>query len=295
MPVTMTQTGVNQWSGTYGSDLTPIDPGDYTVTVVGTDMAGNETTRTATFARETIDVNGIDPTTVTTDTTTLEVETTGAVDNADISLTSHLENPSGNVGAPSGAPAGAGAFLEIVASPELRDNLSQVYIRIDYDEEDLLPGTDESSLRLYVWDVATGVWNLVPGSGVNTEENYIYGTADHLSEFGGFGEPTPTPTPAPVAPIIAPVVQPGVTDVAVKRTAEGTFTETVLAMSGDEKVGITIGEGVTGLDASGAPIDEISAIPMEKPPASPAETISRQVSMKTTWSLPSGTPIRPPG
>jgi len=272
MVVTMTQTGINQWSGTYGSDVAPIAAGDYTVTVVGTDMAGNETTTTATFARETIDVNGIDPTTVTTGTTTLKVETTGAVDDADIAVTSHLENPSGNVGAPSGAPAGAGAFLEIVASPELRDNLSQVLIRVDYEEKDLPAGTDESSLRLYVWNVATGVWDLVPGSGVNTEESYIYGTVDHLSEFGGFGKPTPAPAPAPVVPIIAPVVQPGVTNVVAKRTAGGIFTETVLAMSEDERVGVTIGEGVTGLDASGTPINEISAIPMDEPPAVPAES-----------------------
>ena len=276
--VTMTQTGINQWRGTYEIPA----GGDYTVTIIGTDVAGNITTRTVTFAKEQIDVDGIDSTTVTTETTTLEVETTGAVEDADISVTSHLENPSGNVGNPAGATQGAGAFLEIIASPELRDNLAQIYIRVDYNEEDLPPGTDESSLRLYVWDVATGVWKLVPESGVNTEENYIYGTVDHLSEFGGFGKPTPaptpaptptpTPTPTPVVTVVSSTVKPGVTDVTAKRTVTGTFTETILVVSDDEKVGITIGEGVTGLSTTGMAINEISAVPMEEPPAAPPET-----------------------
>ncbi len=121
-----------------------------------------------------------------------------------------------------------------------------------------------------MWDVATGVWKLVPDSGVNTGENYIYGTVDHLSEFGGFGRPIPAP--APVIPIPPSIVEPGVTDVTAKRTATGMFTETILAVSDDEKVGITIGEGVTGLNAIGMPINEISAVPMRIPPAAPTET-----------------------
>ena len=266
--VTMTQTGINQWGGTYGSVAVPIAAGNYTVTITGTDVAGNITTRTATFAKEQIDVSPDNPATVTTETTTLEVETTGAVEDADISVTSHLENPSGNVGNPAGATQGAGAFLEIIASPELRDNLAQIYIRVDYNEEDLPPGTDESSLRLYVWDVATGVWKLVPASGVNTVDDYIYGTVDHLSEFGGFGRPTP----APDIPVPPPRVKPGVTDVTAKRTASGMFTETILALSDDGKVGITIGEGVTGLNAIDMPINAISVVPMVEPPVAPTET-----------------------
>ena len=269
-PVTMTPLGVNTWSGTYGSNAAPIAAGDYTVTVAGTDIAGNQKTKTATFAKEQISVNGIDPTTVSTDTTTLEVETNGEVNNADISLTQHLDNPSGNVGAPSGAPTGAGAFIEIVASPALRDNLAQVYIRVDYEEEDLPAGTDESSLQLYVWDVATGVWEMVPGSSVNTEENYVYGYVDHLSEFGGFGKPTPAPSPQ--TPVVsAPAAKPGVTSVVAKRDTTGKFTEAITATSNDAKVGITIGEGVTGLTSYGMPINEISAVPVAEPPAAPAE------------------------
>ncbi len=202
--ITMTQADVNKWTGVYGSVASPIVAGTYTVTANATDKAGNKTTKTATFTKKKITVNGVDPTTVTTATTTLNVETNGAVSDADISLTSSLENPSGNVGNPEGATAGVGAFVEIVASSELRDNLKQIYIRVDYDEDDLPEGTVESTLRLYLWDMDTGMWQLVPDSGVNTDENYIYGTVTHLSQYGGFGTivvtpttPTVTPTPSP--------------------------------------------------------------------------------------------------
>ncbi len=85
--VTMTQVGVNQWSGTYGSATSPILAGTYTVTVTGVDKAGNTTTSTATFSKASIDVDGINPTAVTNSTTTLQVQTNGAVSGADIVYT----------------------------------------------------------------------------------------------------------------------------------------------------------------------------------------------------------------
>jgi len=272
----MTKVGVNRWSGTYS----PIAVGQYTVTVAGTDKAGNTTTRTATFAKAQIDVDGVDPTTVSTADTTLEVETVGAVTNADISVTTHLSSPSGNAGNPAGADASAGAFVEIVASPELRDNLSQVYIRVDYDPADLPEGTDESSLRLYLWDVASGTWKVVPGSGVNTVEKFIYGTVDHLSEFGAFGTTGAAP---PTGPIIypppdveeeeeAPVCDegPGVTCLP-EVDAAGQFAAEATAGSQDAKAQVTVPAGTIGLTAEGEPLTGISVTENTLPPPAPAD------------------------
>jgi hypothetical protein len=85
---------------------------------------------------------------------------------------------------PSGAEKAAGCFVEIVASPALRDNLKHIDIQVDYERARLPAGTDESSLKLYLWDVASGTWQLVPGSSVNTTGQYIYGTITHLSKYG---------------------------------------------------------------------------------------------------------------
>jgi len=185
--VTMGQTGINKWCSTYGSTGSPIAAGRYLVTANGTDKAGNTTIRIATFCKQTVTIADNETATVQTDTTVLEINTTANVTDASISVTQHLENPSGNVGNPSGAGKATGAYVEIVASPALRDNLEQIYIRVDYDPYGLPANTDESSLKLYLWDVVSGTWQAVLGSGVDTTEHYIYGTVTHLSKYGGFG------------------------------------------------------------------------------------------------------------
>jgi len=198
--VTMTQIDVNKWCGTYGSVGSPIAAGSYSVTANATDRAGNTTIKTVTFSKQTVTISENATATVSTDTTTLEIQTTANVTDASISVTQHLDNPSGNVGNPTGAEKAAGAFVEIVVSPELRDNLEQIYITVDYDPNELPANTDESTLKLYLWDVASGTWQVVPSSGVNTALHYIYGTVTHLSKYGGFGTAiVPPPPPSPPA------------------------------------------------------------------------------------------------
>ncbi|MFC2065829.1 CARDB domain-containing protein [Chloroflexota bacterium] len=277
--VTMTVVAINKWSGTYGSSASPIAAADYTVTAVGTDQAGNSKTKTATFTKETIDVDGVNPTSVTTDTTTLEVETNGAVSSADISVTSTTENPSGNVENPEGVTAAAGAFVEIVASSELSDNLKQIYIRVDYNEDDLPEGTDESTLRLYLWDEETGTWEIVPGSGVNTTENYIYGTVTHLSQYGGFGS-----IPEAAAEEVAEVggvddwpsgggsSQAGTFNLTEVTTAQGRITQEVIALSEDKVSKLTIAKNTIAKNKAGSLLHHITMKPMTQPPATPADS-----------------------
>lgn len=41
--------------------------------------------------------------------------------------------------------------------------------------------------RLSLEDSISGGWELIENSGVNPEENYVYGNLEHLSLFGIFG------------------------------------------------------------------------------------------------------------
>jgi len=263
---TVQKIDINKWSRTDGSSASPIPAGSYTITVTGTDKAGNTTTKTVTFAKQTIDVDGVDPTTVTTDATTLEIETETAVNDADISVTQHLENPSGNAANPEGVTAAA-VFVEIVASPELRDNLKQIYIEVNYDPDELPSGTDESTLRLYIWDVAAGIWSQVTESGVNTTENYIYGTITHLSKYGGFGS-IPAPPSGGYTPYVPPST--GTTDVSSYVNTEGRFMQTVRAYSVSDVCMLEIDIGTIGLQANGDPLAIITILAIGESPFAPA-------------------------
>jgi hypothetical protein len=94
--IVMTQTDVNKWRGTYGSVGSPIADGAYTVTANAMDKAGNTASRTATFCKQTVTIADNETETVETGTTTLEIQTTANVTGASISVTQHLDNPSGN-------------------------------------------------------------------------------------------------------------------------------------------------------------------------------------------------------
>ena len=267
--VNMTQVDVNKWRGNYGSSASPITAGDYTVSMTGTDKAGNSKTETASFSKETISVDGIDPTTVTAPSTTLAVETYGAVSDASISVTQDLENPSGNVENPEAAAVAAGTFIDIVVSPELRDNLEQIYMQMDYDQDSLPTGTNESTLKLYLWDTTTGTWQAVTGSGVNTTGNYIYGTVTHLSKYGGFGSLTVTEEAEVAEGGTGYGGAPGFTIVGDIVTTTGRFTKSVETLSADGVWVLSIAKNTIGLKANGRPLYYIAMVKSTSPPAAP--------------------------
>ncbi|MFC1921405.1 Ig-like domain-containing protein [Chloroflexota bacterium] len=271
--VTMEQTGINTWTGTYGNSGSPITSGNYTVTANATDRAGNNRVKTATFCKETITVSENATVTVGTSTTTLQIDTTADVTDASISVTQHIDSPSGNAGNPSGAGLSAGVFLEIVASPELRDNLEGIYIEVSYDPADLPAGTDEATLKLYLWDVATGTWQVVSGSGVNTTTHIIYGTVTHLSQFGGFG----TVTVPPAAPSSPPAggggggggTPAGWTRLSAVIDSAGIFTADAIAQSEDKQCNLQIETGVKALDKYGNKFTSIIMLEDDSPPTPP--------------------------
>lgn len=271
--VDMTLVDTNEWTGTYNI---PAD-GSYTVSISGTDEAGNTASETATFAKETVTITEDETEEVTIANTKLEIQTTETVTDASISVSQHMKNPAENAQ----SETEAGIFLEIVASAELRDNLESISIQVDYVEADITArGIDESTLKLYLWDVTTGQWQVVPGSGVNTAQNCIYGTITHLSKYGGFGTaPTPPspPTPRPPGggggggkpqpPERHP--PPGTTDVSDFVDDHGVFSYSVTAESADGMCQLSISEGTTGLSEEGEPLNEISIVQMQVSPPPP--------------------------
>jgi hypothetical protein len=277
--VTLVRIGVNTWVGTYGSDTETIVNGDYTVTITGEDKAGNKTNRTATFSKKSVTTDGESASVVQDAGTVLEIETNGAV-TSDITVTQHMENPSGNVGNPEGADTPA-AFVEINASAELRNNLKQIYIEVSYNPSELPAGTDESTLKLYLWDVSEGIWKAVPGSGVDTLRKVVFGTINHLSKYGAFGSIGTTP-PAPPSTPSAPsgggipaittttVAVEGLTaSVPLRINAVGIVEDTTDLSTSDEKASLIIDSGTTVLGSDGKPLTTLTAEALTEPPAPP--------------------------
>ncbi|MBI2847864.1 MAG: Ig-like domain-containing protein, partial [Chloroflexi bacterium] len=287
--VVMAPADVNKWTGVYGSSASPITAGDYTVTVEATDRAGNSAIKTASFTKKKVSVDGVNPTTVTGAGAKLDVETRGAISDADISITKSLSNPSGNVGNPEGASQSAGVFLEIVVSPELRDNLKQMYIEVPYDPNDLPSGTDESTLRLHLWDSASGKWEAVPNSGVNVTEHLIFGTIEHLSKYGGFGTVAPAPPP-PAAGV--PAAPPGTVSIVNIINFTGTFMMPFTMASADNLLSMHFPIGTKVLDKNGNPsVTWIGIAEQTQPAAMPSDT---KAASKFYSLGPDGATFAPP-
>jgi hypothetical protein len=177
-----------------------------------------------------------------------------------------MENPAGNTADPGDE---AGFYVDINASPEILNNLSEIYIEVSYDPARLPAGTDETKLKLYLWDVASGTWKAVEGSGVDTVRKVVFATLTHLSIYGAFGAVTPTPPSTPVGGGEQPE---GLYYLSSVTTADGTFTQDFTAASGDDKLQIFIEQGVVATTSSGQRLSQILISTMATPPAKPAQS-----------------------
>jgi parallel beta-helix repeat protein len=71
---------------------------------------------------------------------------------------------------------------------------SWILLNVSYNDADVTH-VEEASLRLYR---STDMeWVEIPGSGVNTVENYVYANVTSFSQIAAFGDLTPKPTPTP--------------------------------------------------------------------------------------------------
>ncbi|MFC2057088.1 beta strand repeat-containing protein [Chloroflexota bacterium] len=186
--VTMTPTGVNEWTGVCD---TVLEDTSYTATATGSDLAGNPDTATATFSTGLV-TTAANAATVQNDTTRMDITTNTDVTDQTMSVTNHTENPA----AKADPATDAGVFIEITASGNLTDSLVSIDVQVDYIEDDMIArGIDEATLKLYTLNDALGTWDVVPGSASNVTGDYVYGTLTHLSKFGCFGDSLDTPTP----------------------------------------------------------------------------------------------------
>jgi len=118
--------------------------------------------------------------------------------------------------------------------------------------------TGLSSATTYHYKVRSAI----PGTEfIAISDNYTFTTLTP-PEGGGIGG-------APSGPV---VVSPGVVDVTRVVTAEGVFTQSVTTISADNKVQLSINQGVTGKTEEGTPLSQISVTPMTTPPAPPAQS-----------------------
>lgn len=122
----------------------------------------------------------------------LEIMPLENVTNANINLTLFTENPSDA----SFSIPGIGEYIKIDISPELNASLSSFMMRIYYSDEEIsAKNLNESSLRLYWYNETSVEWialdetlDWIYGTGVNTDENFVWANLSHLSYFKIGGE-----------------------------------------------------------------------------------------------------------
>jgi PGF-CTERM protein len=93
-----------------------------------------------------------------------------------------------SVTVPEPDPAGKANIGKYVNATNATED-SWILLSASYSDADIT-NVKEDSLRLYRW---TGTnWAEIPGSGVNTVENYVYANVTSFSQIAAFGDPTPS-------------------------------------------------------------------------------------------------------
>jgi hypothetical protein len=158
---------------------------NYTITVNGTDLAGNY--------HESVAYSNVTYVTIPKDTpmeisappnTSISMTLNTKVDNASIAVTKTDENPTDV------ARADAVAFVNIdVNATQIKEAyITSVTIRVYYNKSNLPVGTTEDQLAIY-WLNET-VWERL-SSTVNKTGQYVEATVDHLSTFAAAADTTP--------------------------------------------------------------------------------------------------------
>ena len=123
---------------------------------------------------------------VTTTNVTMDITTEADVANVSFSLEEVTENPV-NVGEVGDEDIySLKKFIKVETEDVLKDNLSWALVNISYDDADLPARADESNIALYFWNEASGEWEKVNVTEINTDENYFIANITHFSIYGGF-------------------------------------------------------------------------------------------------------------
>lgn len=128
-----------------------------------------------------------------TDVSTLiEMRLNDTVDNGSVNITYSTVTPVNMTL----AVAELGRYIKIEASPEVKDLISSVMLKVYYTDEELLDNNiNESTLSIYWYNESGSYWvklttdlDWVQGTGVNTEQNYVWANVSHFSEYAVGGE-----------------------------------------------------------------------------------------------------------
>ncbi len=84
--------------------------------------------------------------------------------------------------------------IDIDFEIDVNSVLDSAVIKIYY-ADDEISGIDESNLRLYHYNEATGGWEKIENQDVNTIDNYVWANVTHLSTYGLFGIEETPPSP----------------------------------------------------------------------------------------------------
>lgn len=92
------------------------------------------------------------------------------------SATDPMGNSEGNIG----------IFIESYIDGTL--DITWIYIEIKYYDTNIPIMVNESTLRMYLWDASQGKWLLPLDTGVDTQNNIVYGNASDVGIFAPIGE-----------------------------------------------------------------------------------------------------------
>jgi hypothetical protein len=189
---------VSEYSYEHSFDLTGLDEDtgySYRANIVS--VNGTEATR---FGYFTTAHKYSEPITVTNaslnDTLMVNVSEVKTV--IEMSLNNTIENGSLNITYSTDSPvnmtmgvAELGRFVKIEASPDVRDSLKSIMLKVYYTDEELEDANiNESSLAMYWYNETTASWiklstdlSWVYGAGVNMQENYVWANVSHFSDY----------------------------------------------------------------------------------------------------------------
>jgi hypothetical protein len=150
-----------------------------TINVTNTTMGTYTNNSVSTIANITTSINA---TTTSNTPIILDIVTTSNVTNSSISITEYNTTPPN---ATIIGIYGMNMFFSINTGSALNTSLSWVMMNISYNESEAAAnGLDEASLRLYRYNVTSDSWAEVSPSGVNINNNYVWGNLTGFSFYG---------------------------------------------------------------------------------------------------------------
>jgi len=155
--------------------------------------------------------------------------------------------------APSGKIA-FGKFYEIDADSQIKESMGLSGINISYTSGDLvLYGINESTLRLYYYNISSGNWQIYDGiyGGVDIVNNTVWAKTTHFSIFGIFGEAGANETLPNNVQIAYPLSTTYTTDVSeLNYTSEGSSCWYSTNLGVTNSSAVSAGINFTGLSSN---------------------------------------------